>query len=498
MRLLSDEERSQLLPAELVAFDSPIPTQIVSSDEFVPTPQTRRQREVEVRLKALADELAHRQGLSRRQFLRTAAGMAAAFVAMNDVYGPLFGVSRAEAATPEMADERANQLAGQFIFDGHTHFLRDDTQLEGFVRMREAVGKAGWNPELAGKPQTVEDLKFENYFKEIFYESDTKIALISSAPSDVAADWFLTNQMTAQARARVNDLLGSRRMLSHAIFTPGQPGWLDEVERAIVEDQPDSFKGYTIGDNTHKDLSRYPWRMDDEKLVYPFYDKAWKAGIRNICVHKGLFPPSVERQYPQLRAYCDVRDVARAAKDWQMLNFVIYHSAYRFPGGGTPEEAIAQFQKSGRIDWVTDLAEIPDKYEVTNVYGDLGQVFAMTAVAQPKLAAALMGTLIKGLGAERVVWGSDAVWTGAPQWQIEGLRRLEIPEDMQASYGFAPLGPATGPVKSAIFGENSARLYDIEPTSYASVSDRLAQLKAAYRNAGGGPSNLRFGYVARG
>ena len=32
-------------------------------------------------------------------------------------------------------------------------------------------------------------------------------------------------------------------------------------------------------------------------------------------------------------------------------------------------------------------------------------------------------------------------------WQIEGLRRLEIPEAMQKKHGFAPLGPADGPVK---------------------------------------------------
>ena len=159
--------------------------------------------------------------MTRRQFFRTAAGMAAAFVAMNEVYGPLFGVSRAEAATPELADERANALAGQFIFDGHTHFLREDTRIETFVRMREAVGKAGWNPDLVGKPQSIEDLKFDNYFKEIFLDSDTKIAIISSAPSDVPDDWFLTNQMMAKARARVNEMLGARRMLSHAIFTPG-------------------------------------------------------------------------------------------------------------------------------------------------------------------------------------------------------------------------------------------------------------------------------------
>jgi predicted TIM-barrel fold metal-dependent hydrolase len=497
MRLLSAAERDGLLPAEEAGFDSPIPTQIVSSDEFAPIPQTERQSEVQARLAQLADELAHRHRMSRRRFLRTASGMAAAFVAMNEVYGPLFEVSAAEVGEPESADERATSLSGQFIFDGHTHFLRDDTQLQGFVRMREAVGKAGWNPELVGKPQTLEDLKFDNYLKEVFLDSDTKIAIISSAPSDVPDDWFLTNPMTAQARARVNELFGAQRMLSHAIFTPGQPGWMEELDRVIAQDRPDSFKGYTIGDNTHKELSHFPWRLDDEKLLYPFYEKAQRAGIRNICVHKGLFPPSVEREYPHLRNYCDVRDVGKAAKDWPQLNFIIYHSAYRFPGGGTPEEALRQFEKTGRVEWVTDLAEIPGKFGVQNVYGDLGQVFATTTVSQPKLCAAIMGTLLKGLGAQRVVWGTDAVWTGAPQWQIEGLRRLEIPEDMQRKFGFAPLGSATGAVKSAIFGENSARLYGLEPRALAAGSDRLAQMKQAYRAAGGMPSNLRYGYIAR-
>ena len=58
------------------------------------------------------------------------------------------------------------------------------------------------------------------------------------------------------------------------------------------------------------------------------------------------------------------------------LNFIIYHSAYRFPGGGTVQDAWAQLEQTGRIERVTDLAEIPAKYGVTNVYGDLGQIFA--------------------------------------------------------------------------------------------------------------------------
>ena len=158
---------------------------------------------------------------------------------------------------------------------------------------------------------------------------------------------------------------------------------------------------------------------------------------------------------------------------------------------------MAEFERTGRIDWVTDLAEIPAQHGVTNVYGDLGQIFAMTTVAQPRLAAAIMGQLVRGLGHERVVWGTDAVWTGAPQWQIEALRRLEVPEDLQRKHGLPPLGAADGPVKSAIFGLNSARLYRFPVAAADLPQDRLARRKADYEAAGAERSNLRYGYVAR-
>jgi len=96
---LSDEELSRTAPAEVASFASPVPTQIVSNGEYNPLPQTREQRRVEARVKALAGDLAPRHGLSRREFLAGSAGMAAAFLAMNDVFGPMFEVSWAEAAT---------------------------------------------------------------------------------------------------------------------------------------------------------------------------------------------------------------------------------------------------------------------------------------------------------------------------------------------------------------------------------------------------------------
>ncbi len=496
MKFLTDDMIGGLAPAETSSFPSPVPTQIVSSDEFPPVPQSPRQREVEARLTELSDRLARRQGQSRRRFFQTAAGMAASFVAINQVFGPIFDVSEAEAATPELAQARADALSGQFVIDGHTHFLRDDTNLTGFIRGREAVGKFGWNKALAAKEQTLDDLKYGNYVKEIYMDSDTKIALLSNSPSDVPGDWFIPQEQVFKTRDMVNREAGSRRMMAHFTITPGQPGWLDRVDEAIERFKPESWKGYTVGDNTHKELAAHPWHADDAKLMYPFYEKAAKAGIRNICIHKGLFAPAVAERFPRLRPYADVNDIGRAAKDWPQLNFLIYHSAYRWVGGN-PADGMKEFETTGRSSWVSDLAEIPEKFGVENVYGDLGQLFAWTSVAEPRLAAALMGILVKGLGPSRILWGTDAVWTGAPQWQIEGLRRLEIPEDLQRKHGFKPLGAANGPVKTAIFSGNSARLYGLEKHAGLAAQDRFAAMKGDYERSGAGRSNLRYGYVSR-
>ena len=491
---LTEAELAALMPSELCAYQTPIPTQIVSSDEFYPDPQNERQREVEARLLAMADDLGGKQGLDRRRFFQTAAGMAASFVAMNEVYGPLFDVTKAEAATPAMAQERAGALKDQFIMDMHTHFLRDDTRLTSFVNMRAAVGKSGWNKALVGKEQTLEDLKYDNFVKEIFLDSDTKIALISSSPSEIPRDWFLTNEMMIDARERVNKEAGARRMFAHAIFTPGQPGWLEALEHAISM-KPDSLKGYTVGDNTNKDVSKYPWRMDDEQVTYKAYELAVKHGIKNVCVHKGLFPTSAAEKFPHLLAYADVRDVGKAAKDWPQLNFVVYHGGYRHAGGGTAADGWREFEQTGRISWVSDLADIPAKFGVSNVYADVGQLFAQSVVAEPRLGAALMGIMVKGMGADHICWGTDAIWTGSPQWQIEALRRLEIPEDMQKQYGFAPLGGPTGPVKTAVFSGNNMRLYGVQKRT--DLGDRFAAMKEEYLKNGAARSNLRFGYARR-
>ena len=495
---LSEREQRLVTGAETASAATPIPTQIVSNGEYLPPPQSEAQRRVERRMFELADENGKRLGLSRRQFMQTGCGMAAAFLAMNEIYGgDVFRVSAAEAREPELLQARAQGLAGQFIFDVQTHFVRDDFDHPELLSLARFAAEH-WNPQLKDGTSSLVRYKFQNYVKEVYYDSDTSIALLSGAPFDDPTWWLLSNEQIARTREIINDFAGARRLLAHTVITPKQPGWMDEVDKAIAVYKPDSWKSYTIGDPLAP--SKYPWRLDDEQVMYPFYEKAVRAGITIICIHKGLLPVDYEKAFPGVWEYATAWDIGKAAKDWPQMTFVVYHSALR-PFLELPEQAWAEFESTGRIKWASDLAEIPQKFGVSNVYAELGTCFANSAVAHPKFSAALLGTLIKGMGADRVLWGTDSVWYGSPQWQIEAMRRLEIPEDMQAKYGFPALGGADSAVKQMIFGINAARLYGLRLRAAGNVplpaysEDRLAALKGAYESAAKNPSNLRYGYV---
>ena len=78
---------------------TPIPTQVVSNEEYLPRPQTPDQKKVEAIIHEMAEKYGKKVGLSRRDFLKTTNGMALAFVAMNQVFGKYF-----EAHADELTD----------------------------------------------------------------------------------------------------------------------------------------------------------------------------------------------------------------------------------------------------------------------------------------------------------------------------------------------------------------------------------------------------------
>jgi predicted TIM-barrel fold metal-dependent hydrolase len=497
VHFLSEKQLQLLRPAQRTAFRSPVPTQMISNGEFTPLPQSERQRQVEARIKALAEEHGRKQGLSRRGFLASASGMAAAFVAMNEVFGPVFKVNAAEAADRDMAMARAEGLAGQFIFDDQTHFVHDGFDQEGLLGLGQFAAE-NWNPALKDEKLTLAYYKFDNYMRQIFLNSDTKIALLSGAPFDDPKWWLLPNEQIVDTVDAVNKLAGTRRMLGHFVITPNQDGWMDAVDKVLDSPRHHAWKGYTIGDPLSA-ATKYPWRLDDEKMMYPFYEKAVKSGIRNIALHKGLMPADYETSWAEVWQYNTHWDIAKAAKDWPQLNFIIYHGCLR-PFLETPDAAMAQFEKTGEIEWASHLARIPQEHGVDNVYAELGTSFAMCATADPNFAAALLGTYIKYMGVDHVVWGTDSVWYGSPQWQIEAMRRLEIPEAMQKKHGFEPLGEADGFVKSTIFGYNSARLFDINLRADLAPmeTDGIARLKRDFAAREGVRDNAAYGFVSAG
>ena len=119
----SDEQLTKVAPAETEPFQSPVPTRMVSNGEYMPFPQTEKQKHVELRTKELADMASKKLGVSRRKFLASTGGMAAAFLAMNEVFGRFFNVSPVEMFEP--AAYAANGAPPNlFVFDDQTHLVR--------------------------------------------------------------------------------------------------------------------------------------------------------------------------------------------------------------------------------------------------------------------------------------------------------------------------------------------------------------------------------------
>ena len=93
---LSDDQLRRCDPAEAEPFQAPVPTRMVSNGEYMPHPQTDQQRQVEARVKEIADSAAKKLGITRRRFLEGTGGLAASFLAMNEVYGATFDLKAAE------------------------------------------------------------------------------------------------------------------------------------------------------------------------------------------------------------------------------------------------------------------------------------------------------------------------------------------------------------------------------------------------------------------
>ena len=130
-----------------------------------------------------------------------------------------------------------------------------------------------------------------------------------------------------------------------------------------------------------------------------------------------------------------------------------------------------------------------------NIYMELGSTFGQLATTNPTACAHLLGQVIAAFGADHVLWGTDSIWYGTPQWQIEAFRRFEIPDALVQKHGYAPL---TRPVKEQIFGLNAARLFNVDVSAKRNEipKDYLSQMKLSYLDEGPDPRHRWYGWVA--
>jgi predicted TIM-barrel fold metal-dependent hydrolase len=565
--LLSDAELAQCMRAcDDDRFHTPIPTQMVSNGEYMPLPQSEQQKRVEARVAQLAEGASQQLGLSRRGFLASVGGMAASFVAMNEVFGPYFKVDPLEMLVPE-AYAAAAAPTDLFVFDDQLHLVRGSrgNALRGLRGLAQGptVGLPSnpfnkdnkldergqpwgvWNPALVGLPYNPENFLLTDFIRQVYLDSAVTVGLLTNVPASVIdtgeraprnvmearGGEILTAAQTAAARDFVNEVAGSQRMLAHGMLYVGK-GNLDYIHEQIEQNRPDSWKGYNIANAAKVDdnpLSLMKqWRHDDEQVAYPTFEaidkafakqKAKHPGFNNICVHKGLVD-SKERR-PEIG---HPADLPRAAKDWPRLNFVTYHaciqpSFFMYDAlaeirGGKLREGVPD------ISWTTEYALLCRNLK--NTYAELGTTWASSIVTFPTVAAHIMGQLLKFMGPDRIVFGSDSVWYGSPQWQIDAMWRFQIPEEMQRKYGYPEL---TEEAKRKILGLNSARLYGIDvprhfaprfkpvPADYATkmtddlkrlmempgyTADNLSRAKERYVASGAAPDHTRYGWVRTG
>ncbi len=484
--------------------DSPIPTQPVSNEEFVPRPQNDDQKRWEKLIGELAEEKSKKLGMERRDFMRSSMGMATAFYAANLVFGPYWDVDAAETLEKDATDEKFPK-GEYFVIDVQTHFT-DGVPIGS--RNAKFLKNLGLEIET-----DAESYGFANFFKEIFFDSETSIAVISGVPGretnkDLAGKilegrdrkgGILPSWLMSKRKGELNRIAGSQRALCQGNCAPNHywdkknnkpdlPALFDQMEREVKTYGIDSWKWYC---HTDPGGSGNGFRMDDEKLAYPFYEKSKKLGLKVFSCHKGY--ASQSRRFGH---FAHPADVEKAAKDHPDISFIVYHSAMKH-GTWEPQYKSPEVfdPKTGDFLWHADLMKIKDRNpDMKNVYCEIGSAFGTLAVHHPVMCMHLMGKNIKHYGADHVIWGTDCLWWGSPQWVIDALKRFQISDEICEKFGYEKI---TKEDKQKIFGQNAAKVYkiDLEAKRNAFPKDALEKIKTAYHHGGGQPDNAIYGWV---
>jgi len=465
----------------------PIKLDTTTNGEFEPIPLDA----VHLRARHLAFEgattNAKRLALSRRAFLVSACGAATTLLAMNAAYaaanrrGGHYDVPSDAALDLQLA--RSVLDRNEFIFDVQGHFVNPTgawtkslppgaQPLSSFPATQRCIRRDS-TPGLG----YLQCIGADAFIKDIFLDSDTDLIVLSFVPSTRKGEPLTIEEATETARV-VEKMEGTHRMLVHGRVNPNQDGDLEGMDALAERYRVSAFKTYTQWGPARKGFF-----LDDDVGI-AMIEKARRLGVRNIAVHKGL--PFGQQSYEHSTCV----DVGRIAKRYPDVNFLIYHSGFVT----TQSEGPYDPARSDGIDALVTSLRDNGIGPGSNVYAELGSTWRFL-MRDPGSAAHALGKLFKHVGEDNVLWGTDCIWYGSPQDQIQAFRTFQIGDELADKHGYPKLTPS---LRAKVFGRNALKVYSVSPDvlKIHLPRDKVTQDRIEYR-AEADPSFLTHGPKTR-
>ncbi|MEZ4652780.1 MAG: hypothetical protein R3E12_04025 [Candidatus Eisenbacteria bacterium] len=338
----------------------PIPTQIVSNEEYSPLPQTVRQAKVEALLLDIADRQSRRLGMDRRSFLRTSCGMAAAFTAMNTVFGRFFDVRAQELTDPAATVARPRF----FILDAQTHHVPEGTPrvpanqafLDYLIQVRHFGGN--WNPSLRDRVISPTELQRINYIKEIFLDSETDVAVVSGLPQLTRDSYVVSPEEMVGTRSWVNELAILRWSAQGILIARAGETGTRRQRSPRSKSSPSIFvEGLS---RPALDPNGEGWWLDDEKAAHPrssFLAQARREEhLRAIKASRRSAPSAPSTVTPRIASSAPVSSSPRSTS--LDLNFLVWSPP--FPRSGRRHGCRAVGPALREVPWVSDLLRLEE------------------------------------------------------------------------------------------------------------------------------------------
>ena len=448
----------------------PIKIDTTSNGEHIPVPLTEAERIANRHAKRRVGEIARKLGKTRRKFLISSAGAAATLLAFNEANaktgarGGFFDIPKDAAFDDQLA--QATVGGDEFIFDIQNHCVdpsgkwraHPDGKKWNFVlnKIFPQASKCG--------PGSLECYSARQLVKDVFLDSDTQIGVVSALWGARGGN-PIPIEYANEAREVVEAMGGGKRTLIHGGVLPNEPGALDFMEVQAKEYDVAAWKLYP-----QWGPDGVGFFLDDPKVGVPFVEKARALGIKVVCAHRGIPLPGLKYEYSH------PRDMGAVAKMYPDVTFITYHSGFE---PGKPEGAYDAGVDVGVNRLIKSFEDAGFKRNEGNLYAELGGLWK-SKMGKPDEAAHVIGKLVKHMGEDRICWGTDTIWNGSPQDQIQAMRTFQISKEFQDRYGYPEI---TKEMKAKIFGLNAAGPYklDVKELKKTSVDDPAARLKAAYQ-----------------